>query len=99
MKKGHLFIAFVFATSLLFPLSCAYSGYMDIVDADFLSGGKKYEAADPHDVAADKPSLPGIISLTSSALPSFFDLSLFSLFPAFSNLSLSISPACSVLRR
>jgi hypothetical protein len=47
MKKNHPFsIAVIFGISLLLTLSCAYAYYDDLLEADFLSPGAKYESQD-----------------------------------------------------
>ncbi len=49
------------AVSFLFPLSCAYSSYDVILEADFLTDGLKYEALDKENLFFDKQNLVGII--------------------------------------
>jgi hypothetical protein len=60
MKRDRLFLSIIFAISFLFPLSCAYAYYNNIVEADFLTRGTKYEAADIDNLVVDKHNLTGV---------------------------------------
>jgi hypothetical protein len=60
MKRDRLFFSIVLAISFLFPFSCAYAYYDDIVEADFLTLGTKYEAADIDNLVVDKFNLTGV---------------------------------------
>ena len=47
MKRNHpVTILLIFGISLLLALSCAYACYDDLLEADFLSTGSKYESQD-----------------------------------------------------
>jgi hypothetical protein len=55
MKKDHAFsVAVIFGISLLLTLSCAYAYYDDLLEADFLSTGAKYESQDCDDFFLEK---------------------------------------------
>lgn len=86
MKRGPFFILLIFAVSFLLPLSCAYSCYNVIVEADFLANGVKYEAGDIENLLIDKQNLTGLISNPFSPLLFLKDNS----FEPFSEFSLSI---------
>ena len=60
MKRDRLSFLIILAISFLFPLSCAYAHYNDIVEADFLTFGTKYEAADIENLVVDKYNLTGV---------------------------------------
>jgi hypothetical protein len=60
MKRDRLFFSIILAISFLFPFSCAYAYYDDIVEADFLTRGTKYEAADIANLVVDKFNLTGV---------------------------------------
>jgi len=60
MKRDHLSFLIIVAISFLFPLSCAYAHYNDIMEADFLTRGTKYEAADIENLVVDKYKLTGV---------------------------------------
>jgi len=60
MKRDRLSFLFIVAISFLFPLSCAYAYYNDIMEADFLTRGTKYEAADIENLVIDKYNLIGV---------------------------------------
>ncbi len=98
MKGDYLFfILLIFAISFLVPLSCAYSHYNDLIEADFLTHGKKYEAADLEDLCVDKqvlnwvapPPIPVFLFLEYD----FFSFLLAASFPA-----PLIQPTSTVLR-
>ncbi len=84
MAKNRFSILLIFAISFLLPYSYAYSCYNEIVEADFLTKGKKYEAADTEGLFADKhklaaaiPHPSAILTFTESNISAFFeDLSL-----------------------
>ncbi len=61
MKKGFLFIFLIFVVSFLLPLSCAYSYYDAVSEADFLTNVAKYEAVDMGNLSVDKQNLMGMI--------------------------------------
>ncbi len=61
MKRGPNYILLSFAVSFLLPLSCAYSCYDIISEADFLTRGIKFEAGDTEDLLADKQSVTALI--------------------------------------
>jgi len=60
MKRDRLSFLIILAISFLFPLSCAYAHYNDIVEADFLTFGTKYEAADINNLVVDKHNFIGV---------------------------------------
>jgi hypothetical protein len=60
MKKDRLSFLIIIAISFLFPLSCAYAHYNDIMEADFLTHGTKYEAADIENLVVDKYKLTAV---------------------------------------
>jgi hypothetical protein len=58
MKKDHSFsIVVIFGISLLLTLSCAYAYYDDLLEADFLSTGAKYESQDCDNFFLEKQNL------------------------------------------
>jgi hypothetical protein len=58
MKKDHPFsIAVIFGISLLLTVSCAYAYYDDLLEADFLSAGAKYESQDCDNFFLEKQNL------------------------------------------
>ena len=77
MKRVRLFALLIFVISFLLPLSCAYSCYDVIVEADFLTNGVKYEAGDITNLFLDKQNLTGMIphpfSLFLFLAENFFD--------------------------
>jgi len=78
MKRVRLFVLVIFVISFLLPLSCAYSCYDVIVEADFLTNGAKYEAVDIANLFLDKQNLTGMIphpfSLFLFLADNFFEL-------------------------
>ena len=87
MKKDHAFsIVVIFGISLLLTLSCAYAYYDDLLEADFLSTGAKYESQDCDDFSLERQtpasaaSKPSIGSLLWAGILSAFCL-VFSLSP------------------
>jgi hypothetical protein len=60
MKRDRLFLSIILAISFLFPLSCAYAYYNNLVEADFLTRGTKYEAVDIDNLVVDKHNLTGV---------------------------------------
>lgn len=60
MKKNRLFFFLILVTSFLLPSS--YAGYNDIIEADFLTHGTKYEAQDMEDLVCDKQNVVAVIS-------------------------------------
>jgi hypothetical protein len=84
MKKDRLSILLIFAISFLLPLSCAYSCFNVIVEADFLTRGVKYEGVDIENLLLDRKSLAGVVPnpffLSLLPVDNFFEpLSAFSL--------------------
>ncbi len=70
MKKGYLFIFLIFAFSFLLPLSCAYSSYAVIAEADFLTHGVKFEAVDTENLFVDKQNFATLsVALSPALLP------------------------------
>jgi len=70
MKRNYLFIFLTFLIIFIFPLSCAYSFFNTLTEADFLTKGVKYEATDTEDLFIDKQNMVGVI-------PSPFSVSIF----------------------
>ena len=70
MKKNYLFIYLTLMIIFIFPLSCAYSFFNTLTEADFLTRGVKYEATDTEDLFIDKQNMVGVI-------PSPFSVSIF----------------------
>jgi hypothetical protein len=68
MKRDFLFRLLIFVVSFLLPLSGAYSCYDVIVEADFLTTGVKFEAADRDNLLLNKQNLMGMIPTPSSSL-------------------------------
>ncbi len=97
MKRDPLFILLIFAISFLLALSGAYACYNDIEEADFLTKGKKYEAADTEDLCVDKQNLTWV---APPPIPAFLSLeeNFFGLLLGFSSPAPLIPPASSVLR-
>ena len=60
MKRDRLFFSIILAISFLFPLSCANAYYNNIVEADFLMLGTKYETADIDNLVVDKHNLTAV---------------------------------------
>ena len=60
MKRDRPSFLIILAISFLFPLSSAYAYYDDILEADFLTLGTKYEAADIDNLVVDKYNLTGM---------------------------------------
>ncbi len=86
MKKGSFFTFLIFVLFFLLPLSCAYSSFDVLAEADFLTNGVKYEAVDTENLFLNKENCMG-------AIPNPFSPLLFSkdnLFEKFSQFSLSI---------
>jgi hypothetical protein len=67
MKRDRLSFLIIVAISFLFPLSCTYAHYNDIMEADFLTRGTKYEAADIENLVVDKYNLTGVTPPLASA--------------------------------
>ena len=59
VKRVWTPISFRIALGLLLVFCCAYGGYAEIREADFLTGGKKYEAQDIGNLLIDKKNLTG----------------------------------------
>ena len=59
MRKVWSPIFFRIALCLLLAFCCAYGCYNDIMEADFLTLGKKYEAQDIGNLLIDKKNLTG----------------------------------------
>jgi hypothetical protein len=95
MKKGPFFLLLIFAVSFLLPLSCAYSFYDVIVEADFLTNGVKYETGDIENLSVDKQNLTGVIPFPCRT---FFEDNFFELLLGFSIPTPLIHPTSSVLR-
>jgi hypothetical protein len=95
MKKDRLFILLIFMISFLLPLSCAFSCYDVIVEADFLRNGVKYEAVDIENLFLDKQNLTGVIPFPCCL---FFEDKFFELLLGFSIPTPLIHPTSSVLR-
>ncbi len=84
MKKGSLFTLVLLAISFLLPLTCAYSSYDILVEADFLSHGVTYEDMDKETLLLDKQNVLGIVlhpfssvtSLKNNIVSPFFYLPL-----------------------
>ena len=66
MKRDRLFSLIILGVSCLFPFSCAYAQYNDLLEADFLTIGTKYEAADIENLVVDKHNLMGLTPLLVS---------------------------------
>ncbi len=86
MKRGSLFIFFIFVVSFLLPLSCAYSSYDVIAEADFLAHGVKFEAVDAENLLLDKQNVMGMNADPFAPLLFLRD----NFFEPFSDFSLSI---------
>lgn len=75
MKKDHAFsVAVIFGISLLLTLSCAYAYYDDLLEADFLSTGAKYESQECDDFFLEKqtPASTAARPLTLLGVGNFF---------------------------
>ena len=59
MRKVWSPISLRIALCLLLVFCCAYDCYNDIMEADFLTLGKKYEAQDVGNLLIDKKNLTG----------------------------------------
>ena len=97
MKRERFFSLIILAVSFLFPFSCAYTQYNDILEADFLTVGTKYEATDLENLVVDKYNLTGV---TPPLLSAFLFITVNSL-GAYMPFPLSAPPnhlASSVLR-
>ncbi len=98
MKKNRAFsILLIFGISLLLTLSCAYAGYDDLREADFLATGAKYENQDLDDFFLEKLYPPSAATKSPAgsllfAEPSLIFASAFSLYPGVTD------PAIPVMR-
>ncbi len=97
MKRGPFSILLIFALTFLLPLSCAYSCYDVIAEADFLTDGSKYEALDAENLLVDRQNLMGMIPNPLSSLLSLGD-NLFEPFSHFSPPIPAINQTSSLLR-
>jgi hypothetical protein len=61
MKRNYLFVSLTLLIIFIFPLSCAYSLFNTLTEADFLTTGVKYEAADTEDLFIDKQNIVGVM--------------------------------------
>jgi len=97
MKRDRLSFAIILGISFLLPLSCAYDYYDDIMEADFLTFGTKYEAADIDNLLVDKHNFAGLNPPPVSTLLYFAGnfWSLYGFFPLATPLN---QPSSSVLR-
>ncbi len=97
-KKDHAFsIAVIFGISLLLTLSCAYAYYDDLLEADFLSAGAKYESQDCNDFFLQKQNPASMASKPLSVF--LLWLGNFSAFCLFFSLSPDVTdPTGSILR-
>jgi hypothetical protein len=69
MKRNHpVTILLIFGISLLLTLSSSYASYDDLLEADFLSTGAKYETRDADDFLLEKQN-PA--NMTEKSLPAF----------------------------
>ena len=64
-KRFQVLLALLIAFAL--PLSCAYSYYNAMVEADFLYRGLKFESADLEDLFVDKQQAVDFASLFATA--------------------------------
>ncbi len=86
MKRGLFFTFLVFVLSFLLPLSCTYSSFDVLAEADFLTNGVKYEAVDTENLFLGKENFMGVIFNPFSPLLFSKD----NLFEKFSQFFLSI---------
>jgi len=89
MRKKILAVLLATAVSFFFLSSSAYSNFNSLIEADFLTRGLKFEAADNDDLLVDKQihvdfalglfSTVGCLGagLFEKLLPSSFELSIF----------------------
>ena len=61
MKRDHPFsILLILGISLLLTFSCAYANYDDLLEADFLSTGVKFESQDADGFLLEKQNPAGL---------------------------------------
>jgi hypothetical protein len=54
-KRRAISTFLILSLSFVFPLTSAYSNYNTLIEADFLTQGKKFEAGDLDNLWVDKP--------------------------------------------
>jgi hypothetical protein len=97
MKKNYLKILLACFMAIMMPFSFAYAYYDDLIEADFLTHGTKYEAGDMQNLFVEKQNFVGLTSDPSSTLlyvNDDFHVILSLLSPA----NLLLNPASSILR-